>query len=51
MRHEVQIKDLDEDVHEVIAKYERVTKHGRQDHSYMIVVNLSQRFKCKCHKL
>jgi hypothetical protein len=50
MRHEVQITNLDEDVYEVIAKYERVTNQGRQDHSYRIVVNPGQRPKYKCRK-
>jgi hypothetical protein len=50
MRHEVQIINLDEGVYEVIAKYDRVTKHGRQDHSYRVVINPGQRPKCKCHK-
>jgi MULE transposase domain len=50
MRHEVQITNLDECVYEVIAKYECVTKHGRQDRSYRVVVNPGQKLKCKCRK-
>jgi hypothetical protein len=42
MQHELQIIDLDEGVYEVMVKYERVTKHERNDHSYKIVVNPDQ---------
>jgi hypothetical protein len=34
----------------VIAKNERVTKHGTQDRSYKVVVNQGERPKRKCRK-
>jgi hypothetical protein len=50
MRHEVQIVDIDGGVYKVIAKNERVTKHGTQDRSYMVVLNPGRRPKCRCRK-
>jgi uncharacterized protein (DUF1330 family) len=50
MRHEVQIVDIDGGVYEVIAKNERLTKHGMQDQSYKVVLNPDGHPKCKCRK-
>jgi hypothetical protein len=50
MRHEVQIVDIDGGVYKVIAKNDRVTKHGTQDQSYNVVLNSGGHPKCKCRK-
>ena len=46
---EVDITDIEAGVYEVKAKNERLTRHGRADRIYKVVVNQGQQATCKCN--